>query len=114
MDNKLPNEENATATLSDWTESCLYPDTPPRMMREAPLGAPTRLMRQTTVAAPTPLTRQDSVASPSPLMRYDTIATPPPLVRQDTIDLENQIRELRDQMNIINEKLDRILLILMK
>jgi len=114
MDNKLPNEENATATLSGWMDSYPCPDTPPRMMREAPLGAPTRLMRQTTVAAPTPLTRQDSVASPSPLMRYDTIATPPPLVRQDTIDLENQIRELRDQMNIIHEKLDRMLLILMK
>jgi hypothetical protein len=147
MDNKLqeePSEENITATLSDWMDSYPCPDTPPRMMREAPLGAPTRLMRQTTVAAPTPLTRQDSVSSPmyftrgesvtspAPIKRYDTIGLPPPLMRQDppgglmrydmpppltrqdTIDLENQMRELRDQMNIINDKLDRILLIIMK
>jgi hypothetical protein len=52
--------------------------------------------------------RQDP---PGGLMRYDM---PPPLTRQDTIDLENQMRELRDQMNIINDKLDRMLLILMK
>jgi len=144
MDNKLPNEENATATLSDWAESCPCPDTPPRMMREAPIGAPTRLMRQTTVAAPTPLTRQDSVSSPGVFGRYDTVTVPapikrydtcgippplmrqdppgglmrydmpPPLTRQDTIDLENQIRELRYQMNTMNEKLDRILLSIMK
>lgn len=147
MDNKLqeePSEENATATLSDWTESAQYPDTPPRLMRQPTVGAPTRLMRQTTVAAPTPLTRQDSVASPmyftrgesvnapAPIKRYDTIGIPPPLMRQDppgglmrydmpppltrqdTIDLENQIRELRDQINTMNEKLDRILLIIMK
>jgi hypothetical protein len=59
--------------------------------------------------------RQDP---PGGLMRYDM---PPPLTRQDTMsgfhtppNLENQMRELRDQMNIINEKLDRMLLILMK
>ena len=144
MDNKLPNEENATATLSGWTDSYPCPDTPPRLMRQATVGAPTRLMRQTTVAVPTPLTRQDSVSSPmyftrgesvtapAPIKRYDTIGIPPPLMRQDppgglmrydmpppltrqdTIDLENQMRELRDQMNIINDKLDRMLLILMK
>jgi len=151
MDNKLPNEENATATLSDWAESGPCPDTPPRMMCEAPLGAPTRLMRQTTVAAPTPLTRQDSVSSPmyftrgesvtapAPIKRYDTIGIPPPLMRQDPPgglmrydmpphltrhdtmsgfhtppNLENQIRELREEMDIINEKLDRILLIITK
>lgn len=108
MDNKLQEEP------SDWMESYPCPDTPPRMMRQVILGAPTRLKRQTTVIGPTPLTRQDSVsAAPTPLTRYDTIATPPPIMRQDTIDLENQIRELRDQINIINEKLDRILLIIM-
>ena len=124
MDNKLQEEP------IDWTESSPCPDTPPRMTRQDTLGAPTRLTRQTTVASPTPLTRQDSVAMPPPFARYDTIAAmPPPLTRQDTTGVhqgtpgglmrydtspENQIRELRDQMNIINEKLDRILLHIMK
>jgi hypothetical protein len=124
MDNKLQEEP------SSWMDSYPCPDTPPRMTHQDTLGAPTRLKRQTTVIAPTPLTRQDSVAAPSPLARYDTIAAmPPPLTRQDTIGVrqgtpgglmrydtspENQIRELRDQITIINEKLDRILLVIMK
>ena len=138
MDNKLQEEPIEDNTASSWMESSPFPDTPPRMTRQDTLGAPTRLTRQTTVIAPTPLTRQDSVAMPPPLARYDTIAAmPPPLTRQDTtgvhqgtpgglmrydtiagfnkpLDPENQIRELRDQITIINEKLDRILLVIMK
>jgi hypothetical protein len=97
MDNKLHEEP------SDWTESSSYPDTPPRLMRETTLGAPTRLKRQTTVAATSHFIQEESIAT---LL----FQTPPKNPR----DLEDQIRELRDQINIINEKLDRILLIIMK
>ena len=92
MDNKLHEEP------SDWMESYPCPDTPPRQMHQVILGAPTRLKRQTTVAATTYFNQEES------------IATPPKIPR----DLEDQIRELRDQITIINEKLDRIILHLMK
>ena len=92
MDNKLHEEP------SDLTESYPCPDTPPRLMHQVILGAPTRLKRQTTVAATADFNHEES------------IATPPKIPR----DLEDQIRELRDQINTMNEKLDRILLIIMK
>jgi hypothetical protein len=100
MDNKLQEEP------SDWTESTPYQDTiatPPRLMRETTLGAPTRLKRQTTVAATSHFNQEESIAT---LL----FQTPPKNPR----DLEDQIRELRDQINIINEKLDRIILHIMK
>ena len=107
---------------------------PTPLTRQDSVAAPSPLARYDTIAMPPPLTRQDTFGvhqgTPRGLMRYDTIAAmPPPLTRQDTTGVhqgtpgglmrydtspENQIRELRDQMNIINEKLDRILLHIMK
>ena len=116
---------------------------PTPLTRQDSVAMPPPFARYDTIAAmPPPLTRQDTIGvhqgTPRGLMRYDTIAAmPPPLTRQDTIgvhqgtpgglmrydtiagfnkplDPENQIRELRDQITIINEKLDRILLIIMK
>jgi hypothetical protein len=107
---------------------------PTPLTRQDSVAMPPLARYDTIAAMPPPLTRQDTIGvhqgTPRGLMRYDTIAAmPPPLTRQDTTGVhqgtpgglmrydtspENQIRELRDQITIINEKLDRILLIIMK
>ena len=109
------------------------------LTRQESVAWPTPLMRYDTIAAPTPLTRQTSgFMTPQPLMRPTTTVfmKPPPLVRETTTGfvnpsllrrtydepcssppchdafyqpLEDQIRELRKQINDIGDKLDNVI-----
>ena len=105
---------------------------PTPLMRYDTIAAPTfqgatgGLMRYDTIIAPTPLTRQPSVAyeARTPLTRQTTTGFVNPSLLRRTYDepsnsppyhdafyqpLEDQIRELRKQINEMSDKLDNVI-----